>query len=163
MQTRCQLKGSLNLSSGICRNRAVSFLFCTTWQHSLGNFLLLGNFLFHHEIELNWTCSMYLLSCIVTATKKCESDRPWVVWNWQQTHRKSDTCLIFLYAAVAVKLTVRLTFGHEFCQYCSEFVKRQYIREFVHGWEGLSNSRQTYYSLYLQLFSRFLSVAILTH
>ena len=51
MQTRCQLKGSLNLSSGICRNRAVSFLFCTTWQHSLGNFLLLGNFLFHHEIE----------------------------------------------------------------------------------------------------------------
>ena len=39
----------------------------------------------------------------------------------------------------------------------------RYIREFVHGWEGLSNSRQTYYSLYLQLFSRFLSVAILTH
>ena len=132
MQTRCQLKGSLNLSSGICRNRAVSFLFCTTWQHSLGNFLLLGNFLFHHEIE------HALCTClVVTATKKCESDRPWVVWNWQQTHRKSDTCLIFLYAAVAVKLTVRLTFGHEFCQYCSEFVKRQYIREFVHGWEGL--------------------------
>ena len=70
MQTRCQLKGSLNLSSGICRNRAVSFLFCTTWQHSLGDFLLLGNFLFHHEIE------HALCTClVVTATKKCESDR----------------------------------------------------------------------------------------
>ena len=83
--------------------------------------------------EINWGCA--------TATKKCESDRE-SVWNWQQTHRKSDTCLIFLYAAVAMKLTVRLTFwqistsnSRILCQYRREFVKRQYISEFVH-WLG---------------------------
>ena len=104
-----------------------------------------------------------------TATKKCESDRE-SVWNWQQTHRKSDTCLIFLYAAVAVKLTVRLTFGQHsnfrLTNSVSIAVSLSNVSISVSlfiGWEGLSNSRQTYYSLYLQLFSRFLSVAILTY
>ena len=111
--------------------------------------------------EINWGCA--------TATKKCESDRE-SVWNWQQTHRKSDTCLIFLYAAVAVKLTVRLTFGQHsnfrLTNSVSIAVSLSNVSISVSlfiGWEGLSNSRQTYYSLYLQLFSRFLSVAILTH
>ena len=96
-----------------------------------------------------------------TATKKCESDRE-SVWNWQQTHRKSDTCLIFLYAAVAVKLTVRLTFGQHsnfrLTNSVSIAVSLSNVSISVSlfiGWEGLSNSRQTYYSLYLQLFSRF--------
>jgi len=156
MQTRCQLKGSLNLSSGICRNRAVSFLFCTTWQHSLGDFLLLGNFLFHHEIE------HALCTCLVVTATKNVSLTVSCLKLTTDSQKIGYLSHIFV-CPVAVKLMVRLTFGHEFCQYCSEFVKRQYIREFVHGWEGLSNSRQTYYSLYLQLFSRFLSVAILTH